>query len=171
MPDEQAQFARIKTLIFDIDGVFTDGRVNLLSSGEQYRSFDIKDTYGVEQALKAGLRVAIISSAEADGVQKWLEIIKVKDVFMGGSPGQKLDVYRDYVARDGLNESEILYMGDDLPDCPILGRPGLLGTCPADAAEEVRAICGYVSPKPGGHGAVRDVVERVLKARGKWAVD
>lgn len=75
MLNKQAQFARVKTLIFDIDGVFTDGRVHLLSSGEQFRTFDIKDTYGVEQALKAGLRVGIVSSANADGIRKWLDII------------------------------------------------------------------------------------------------
>lgn len=170
MSNQQAQFARIKTLIFDVDGVFTDGHVNLLESGEQYRTFDIKDSYGVEQALKAGFRVGIVSSANADGVRKWLETIKVKDIFMGGPPDQKLNAYLGYVTRDGLSESQILYMGDDLPDCPILSRPDVLGTCPADAAEEVKAICAYVSPKPGGRGAVRDVVEQVLKAQGKWAV-
>lgn len=170
MLNQQAQFARIKTFVFDIDGVFTDGRINLLSSGEQSRTFDIKDTYGIEQALKAGFRVGIVSSADAEGVRKWLEIIKVKDIFMGGPPDQKLNAYLSYVARDGLNESEILYMGDDLPDCPILSRPGVLGTCPANAVEEVKAICAYVSPKPGGHRAVRDVIEQVLKAQDKWTV-
>lgn len=170
MPNQEAQFARIKTLIFDIDGVLTDGRVNLLSSGEQYRTFDIKDSYGIEQALKADFRVGIVSSAAADGVRKWLEIIKVKDIFMGGPPDHKLNAYLGYVTRDGLSESEILYMGDDLPDCPILSRPGVLGTCPADAVEEVKAMCAYVSSKTGGHGAVRDVVERVMKAQGKWPV-
>ena len=170
MPDKQAQFARIKTLIFDIDGVFTDGSVSLLATGEQYRTFDIKDSYSIEMALKAGFRVGIVSSANADGVRTWLETLKVKDIFMGGPPDQKLNAYLGYVTRDGLNESEILYMGDDLPDCPILSRPDVLSTCPSDAVEEVKAACVYISPKPGGRGAVRDVVERVMKAQGKWAV-
>lgn len=170
MPEKQAQFARIKTLIFDVDGVLTDGRIHLLASGEQYRTFDIKDSYALELALKAGFRVGIVSSANADGVRTWLETIKVKDIFMGGPPDQKLNAYLGYVTRDGLDESEILYMGDDIIDCPILSRPDVLSTCPANAVEEVKAICAYVSSKPGGHGAVRDVVERVMKAQGKWAV-
>ena len=170
MLNKQPQFARIKTLIFDVDGVFTDGRVNLLATGEQYRTFDIKDSYGIERALKAGFRVGIVSSANADGVRTWLETIKVKDIFMGGPPDQKLNAYLGYVTRDGLDESEILYMGDDLPDCPILNRSGVLGACPADAVDEVKAICAYVSPKSGGCGAVRDVVEQVMKAQGKWLV-
>ncbi|MDB5241224.1 MAG: 3-deoxy-D-manno-octulosonate 8-phosphate phosphatase [Spirosoma sp.] len=170
MLNKQAHFARIKTLIFDIDGVFTDGRVNLLATGEQYRTFDIKDSYAIEMAIKAGFRVGIVSSANADGVRTWLEKINVKDIFMGGPSDQKLNAYLGYVTRDSLNESDILYMGDDLPDHAILSRPDLLGTCPADAVEEVKAVCAYVSSKPGGAGAVRDVVEQVMKAQGKWAV-
>ena len=170
MLNKQAQFAKIKTLIFDVDGVLTDGRIYLLATGEQYRTFDIKDSYSLELALKAGFRVGIVSSANADGVRVWLESIKVEDIFMGGPPDQKLNAYLGYVTRDGLNESEILYMGDDVIDCPILSRPDVLGTCPADAVEEVKAICTYISPKPGGHGAVRDVVEQVMKAQGKWMV-
>lgn len=170
MPDKQAQFARVKTLIFDVDGVFTDGRISLLATGEQYRTFDIKDSYGIELALKAGFRVGIVSSANADGVRTWLKTLGVTDIFMGGPPDHKLNAYLGYVTRDGLDESEILYMGDDIIDCPILSRPDMLATCPADAVEEVKAICAYVSPKPGGCGAVRDVVEQVMKAQGKWTV-
>lgn len=170
MPNKQVQFNRIRTLIFDVDGVFTDGRISLLATGEQYRTFDIKDSYGIELALKAGFRVGIVSSANAEGVRTWLETLGVNDIFMGGPPDQKLNAYLGYVTRDDLSESEILYMGDDIIDCPILSRPDIVGTCPADAVDEVKAICAYVSPKPGGHGAVRDVVEQVLKAQGKWMV-
>ncbi|WP_317126267.1 hypothetical protein [Spirosoma sordidisoli] len=87
---------------------------------------------------------------------------------MGNPSDQKLNTFLTYVSRDDLNESEILYMGDDLPDCPILSRPEVLGACPADAVDEVKAICSYVSQKLGGQGAVRDVIERVLKAQAKW---
>ncbi|QKZ11453.1 KdsC family phosphatase [Spirosoma sp. KUDC1026] len=171
MTDLQGRFAQIKTFVFDVDGVFTDGQVHLLASGECYRVFDIKDTYAVEQAIEAGFRVGIVSSANADGVRRWLGVMNVKDIFMGGPPGHKLDAFLGYVTRDKLNESEILYMGDDLPDHPILNRPDVLATCPADAADEVKAICAYISPKPGGHGAVRDVIEHVMKAQHKWATN
>jgi 3-deoxy-D-manno-octulosonate 8-phosphate phosphatase (KDO 8-P phosphatase) len=170
MLNKQLNFDRIKTLIFDVDGVLTDGRIHLLESGEQYRTFDIKDSYSLEVALKAGFRVGIVSSANAAGTRTWLETLKVEDIFMGGPPDQKLNAYLGYVTRDDLDESEILYMGDDIIDCPILKRPDVLSTCPADAVEEVKAMCAYVSPKMGGHGAVRDVVEQVLKAQGKWTV-
>ncbi|GAB3040371.1 KdsC family phosphatase [Spirosoma pulveris] len=166
----EEQFRQVKTFIFDIDGVLTDGGVSLLASGERYRTVFIRDTYAIEQALKAGFRVAIISAANADGLRSWLTSMDVKDIFMGGPSDQKLNAFLGYIARDGLNESEILYMGDDIPDYPILSRSAVLSTCPADAVDEVQAVCRYISPKAGGRGAVRDVIEYVMKAQGKWGV-
>lgn len=170
MTRTQEQFKQIKTFIFDIDGVLTDGGVSLLASGERFRTVFIRDTYAIEQALKAGFRIGIISAANADGLRSWLTSMNVKDIFMGGPSDQKLNAYLGYIARDGLNESEILYMGDDLPDYPILNRAAVLSTCPADAVDEVQAVCQYISPKAGGRGAVRDVIEQVMKAQEKWGI-
>lgn len=170
MAATQARFGQIKTFIFDVDGVFTDGSVTLLASGERFRTVFIRDTYAIEQAIKAGFRVGIVSSANADGIRSWLASMNVKDVFMGGPSDQKINAYLGYIARDGLNESEILYMGDDMPDLPILNRAAILSTCPADAVDEVQAVCQYISPKVGGRGAVRDVIEQVMKAQGKWGI-
>lgn len=164
----QDRFARIRTFIFDVDGVLTDGSVNALASGEQFRTFYIRDGYGIEQAIKAGYKVAVISAGNQDGVRKRLEFLKINDVFMGGPTDQKVNAYLGYLTRDALNESEVLYMGDDLPDWEILSRPDLLSTCPADAADEIQAVCDYISPKTGGRGAVRDVIEQVMKVQGKW---
>ncbi|SOD96486.1 KdsC family phosphatase [Spirosoma fluviale] len=166
----EEQFRQIKTFIFDIDGVLTDGGVSLLASGERYRTVFIRDTYAIEQALKADFRVAIISAANADGLRSWLTSMNVKDIFMGGPSDQKVNAFLGYIARDGLNESEILYMGDDLPDLPILNRSAVLSTCPADAVDEVQAVSQYISPKVGGRGAVRDVIEQVMKTQGKWGL-
>jgi 3-deoxy-D-manno-octulosonate 8-phosphate phosphatase (KDO 8-P phosphatase) len=166
----QDRFAQIKTFIFDVDGVLTDGSVHLLASGERFRTVHIHDTYAIEQALKAGFRVGILSSSNADGVRNWLVNMNVKDIFMGGPTNQKVNAYLGYIAREGLNESEILYMGDDLPDHTILSRPAVLSTCPADAISEIKEICQYISPNAGGRGAARDVLEQVLKAQGKWGV-
>jgi 3-deoxy-D-manno-octulosonate 8-phosphate phosphatase (KDO 8-P phosphatase) len=163
------RFSRIKTLIFDVDGVLTDGSVNCLASGEMFRTFNIRDGYGMEQAIKAGYKVAIISAGNQEGVRKRLEFLKVKDIFMGGPTDQKINVYLGLITRDSLNEDEILYMGDDLPDHEILSRSAILSACPADAADEVQRVCDYISPKAGGQGAVRDVIEQVMKAQGKWA--
>lgn len=170
MVNLQDRFKQIKTFIFDIDGVLTDGSVNLLATGERFRTINIKDMYALEQALKAGFRVGIVSSANADGLRNWLTSLNVKDIFMGGPPDQKANAYLGYVTRDGLVESETLYMGDDLPDYSILSRPDLLSTCPSDAVDEIQEVCQYVSPKPGGRGAARDVIEQVMKAQGKWFV-
>lgn len=166
----QERFVQIKTFIFDLDGVLTDGSVNLLASGERFRTVFIRDTYAIEQAIKAGFRVGILSSSNSEGVRAWLTAMTIKDIFMGGPNNQKINAYLGYMARDGLNESEILYMGDDLPDYPILSRPTVLSTCPADAVDEIQFVCNYVSPESGGRGAVRDVIERVMKAQGKWPV-
>ena len=163
------RFKRIKTMIFDVDGVLTDGSVNCLASGEMYRTFNIRDGYGIEQAIKAGFKIGIISAGNQDGVRKRLEFLKVKDVFMGGPTDQKINAYLGYMTRDSLNESETLYMGDDLPDHEIMSRQAVLSCCPADAADEIQAVSDYISPKPGGHGAVRDVIEQVMRAQGKWA--
>ncbi len=166
----QDRFGQIKTFIFDIDGVMTDGSVNLLASGERFRTVFIRDTYAIQQALKAGFRVGIISSANAEGVRNWLATMNLKDVFMGGPDDQKVNAFLGYIARDDLNESEILYMGDDLPDYTILSRSAVFSTCPADAIDEIQAVCQYISPKSGGRGAVRDVIEQVMKAQGKWSI-
>ena len=170
MVNLQNRFEQIKTFIFDIDGVLTDGSVNLLATGERFRTIDIKDMYAIEQALKAGFRVGIVSSANADGLRNWLTSLNVKDIFMGGPPDQKINAYLGYITRDNLAESEVLYMGDDLPDYSILSRPDVLSTCPADAVDEIQAVCQYVSPKSGGRGAARDVIEQVMKAQEKWPV-
>lgn len=162
------RFRQITTLIFDIDGVFTDGSVNALESGEQFRTFNIRDGYGIEQAIKAGYKIAVISAGNQVGVRKRLEFLKVKDIFMGGPTDQKINAYIGYLTRDSIREEEVLFMGDDLPDYEILSRKALLSACPADATDEIKSVCDYISPKPGGHGAVRDVIEQVMKAQGKW---
>ncbi|QIP11591.1 3-deoxy-D-manno-octulosonate 8-phosphate phosphatase [Spirosoma aureum] len=164
----QDRFKQIRTFIFDVDGVLTDGSVNLLATGERFRTVFIRDTYAIERALKAGFRVGILSSSNADGVRSWLTAMNVTAIFMGGPSDQKVNAYLGYIARDGLNEAEILYMGDDIPDYAILNRPVVFSTCPADAVAEIQAICKYISPVDGGRGAVRDVIEQVMKAQGKW---
>jgi 3-deoxy-D-manno-octulosonate 8-phosphate phosphatase (KDO 8-P phosphatase) len=168
MADLQERFKQITTFIFDVDGVMTDGSVNALETGEQYRTFNIRDGYAIERAVHSGYRVAVLSAGNQISVRKRLEFLKIKDIFMGGPTEQKIYAYLGYLNRDQINEAEVLYMGDDIPDFQVLSRPNLLSTCPADAADEIKAVCDYVSPVPGGRGAVRDVIEQVMKAQGKW---
>ncbi|MGM9512308.1 KdsC family phosphatase [Larkinella sp. GY13] len=164
----QERFKKITTFIFDVDGVMTDGSVNALETGEQYRTFNVRDGYAIERAVHSGYRVAVLSAGSQFGVRKRLEFLKIKDIFMGGPTEQKIYAYLGYLNRDQINEAEVLYMGDDIPDFQVLSRPTLLSTCPADAADEIKAVCDYISPVPGGRGAVRDVIEQVMKAQGKW---
>ncbi len=161
-------FKKITTFIFDVDGVMTGGEVLALESGEQARSFNVRDGYGLNRALKLGYRVAVISAQNQVGVRKRLEYLGVRDLFLGASPDGKLPIFDKYLADHGLSRDEVIYMGDDLPDYDVMCEEGVIGTCPADAAEEVVAVSKYISPRKGGEGAVRDVIEQVLKAQGKW---
>jgi 3-deoxy-D-manno-octulosonate 8-phosphate phosphatase (KDO 8-P phosphatase) len=161
------RFKHITTFIFDIDGVMTDGSVFALESGEQPRIFNVKDGYGINRALKMGYRVAILSAQNQIGVRKRLEYLGVKDIFIGASPDGKLPIFRKYLEETKLKEEEIVFMGDDLPDWEVM-RTQVLGACPADSVQEILELADYISPKNGGYGAVRDLIEQVMKAQGKW---
>lgn len=161
-------FKKITTFIFDVDGVMTNGGVLALESGEQARSFNVRDGYGLNRAIKLGYRVAVISAQNQVGVRKRLEYLGVKDIFLGASPDGKLPIFNKYLMENNLSREEVIYMGDDLPDYDVMMDEGVIGACPADSAEEVLAISFYISPKNGGEGAVRDLIEQVLKAQGKW---
>ena len=162
------RFQRITTFIFDIDGVMTDGSVLALESGEQARTFNVRDGYGINRAVRMGYRVGIISAQNQVGVRKRLEYLGVKDIFIGSSPDGKLAIYEKYLHDNNLKEDEIVFMGDDLPDYEVMLRKDALGACPADSAPEILGIADYVSPANGGHGAVRDLIEQVMKAQGTW---
>jgi 3-deoxy-D-manno-octulosonate 8-phosphate phosphatase (KDO 8-P phosphatase) len=161
------RFKRITTFIFDVDGVMTDGSVIALETGEQPRVFNVRDGYGINRAVKMGYRVAILSAQNQVGVRKRLEYLGVSDIFIGTSPDGKLPVLKKYLSETNLTEDEIVFMGDDLPDYEVM-RTNVLGACPADSADEILAIADYISPKNGGRGAVRDLIEQVMKAQGKW---
>lgn len=160
-----ADFSNINTFIFDVDGVLTDGSIIAFANGEQARNFYIKDGYGIEKALQAGYKIIIISGGKEEGVKNRLHFLGIKDVFLGVK--DKLAVYHEYLKTNNLTREHILYMGDDIPDYQMLKIVGM-PTCPSDASEDIKAICQYVSPKPGGRGAVRDVIEKVMRCQGKW---
>ncbi|GAB2784529.1 HAD-IIIA family hydrolase [Rhabdobacter roseus] len=166
-PPLSDRFQRISTFIFDVDGVLTDGSVLALETGEQPRTFNVRDGYGINRALKMGYRVAILSAQNQGGVRRRLEYLGVRDIFIGASPDGKLAVFEKYLRDNGLSETEIVYMGDDIPDFEVMQRD-VLAACPADAVDEILAIADYVSPRTGGHGAVRDLIEQVMKAQGQW---
>ena len=158
-------FSNINTFIFDVDGVLTDGSVQSYSSGEHARRFYIKDGYALEKAIQYGYNIIIISGGFEEGVKNRLQFLGIKDIFLGVK--DKLELFNNYIKDKSIRKEDILYMGDDIPDYKMLKLVGL-PTCPADAAEDIKPICKYVSPFVGGRGAVRDVIEKTMKAQGKW---
>jgi 3-deoxy-D-manno-octulosonate 8-phosphate phosphatase (KDO 8-P phosphatase) len=155
----------IKAILLDVDGVLTNGNLLLTESGEQLRQFYIKDGYALQLAVKRGIKIAALSGAKSKGVEHRLKGLGIQDVFLGLD--SKIEVYQNYLAQNNLSSKEILFVGDDMPDLQVMKLVGL-AVCPADAVEEIKAISHYISPKNGGEGCVRDIVEKVLKIQNLW---
>lgn len=159
--------AGIRTFLFDVDGVFTTGHVLLHPDMDPVRTFYTRDAYAVQHALKEGLRIIVISGGVSDGVAQSLARLGVKEFHCSvADKNTKLD---ELVA-GGLDLRTAAYMGDDIPDLRVMQRVGL-PCCPADAAEEVKAISRYVSRFPGGGGCVRDLLEQAMKVQGQWLTE
>jgi 3-deoxy-D-manno-octulosonate 8-phosphate phosphatase (KDO 8-P phosphatase) len=156
---------QIKTFIFDVDGVLTNGIVTIMPDGEMIRQMSIKDGYALKSAVNAGFRVCVISGGTNEGVRTRLYNLGLTDVYLGAH--NKSNQFNELVKKYDLNPMEIAYMGDDIPDLPVLGLVGL-PTCPNDAAPEIQKICKYISNKKGGEGCARDLIEQVLRVQEKW---
>ena len=159
---------KIRAIVFDVDGVLSAETITLSATGEPLRTVNIKDGYAIQLAVKRGLHVAIITGGNTEAVRKRYEGLGVHDVMMGC--GVKTVAYDAFMAKYGLEDEEVLYMGDDIPDYEVMRRVGC-PCCPADACAEIRDISLYVSHRNGGCGCGRDVVEQVLMAQGKWMSD
>lgn len=159
------QLSKINTFIFDIDGVLTNGSILASDSGEYLRTFNIKDGYALQLAVKRGYHVCVVSGGQGLSMQRRFEGLGLKDIFLGVS--DKVAVYQNLLDKYALGHNQILYMGDDIPDLTVMKLVGL-PTCPADAAEEIKAISTYISPVEGGRGAARDIIQKVLRSQGKW---
>lgn len=161
------EFNNIRSFIFDVDGVMTDGKIHVLANGEQIRSFSVKDGWAIVKAIKEGYHIAIISSGNYEGVRTRLEYLGVKEIHLGVK--NKIDFLEELREKHNLGYEEILYMGDDIPDLPILSKVGL-PCCPADAANDVFSVCRYISSIKGGEGCVREVIEKTLRVQDKWKI-
>ena len=157
--------SQITTFIFDFDGVMTDGTVFCDFEGHPLRATNVKDGYALQLASKLGYHVAVISGAVCPSTIVRMNSLGVTDVFTG-IPNKVLKL-NEYMQEKNLKAEEIIFMGDDIPDLRVMQCVGL-PACPADAVPEVKAISKIVSDYKGGKGAVRDVIERVLKVQGKW---
>ena len=161
-------FSQITTFIFDVDGVLTDGSLLVMPGGAMVRRMNIKDGYALQLAVKAGYHIVIISGGNSPEVEDRLNKLGIQQVFMRAE--NKMMILENIMQQHKLTQTEILFMGDDIPDYEVMGRVGL-ACCPADAATEIKQISKYISPLKGGEGCVRDVIEKVLKLRGNWSLD
>jgi 3-deoxy-D-manno-octulosonate 8-phosphate phosphatase (KDO 8-P phosphatase) len=164
-PDVQQRAARIKLLLMDCDGVLTDGRIWLFEDGEEQKGFHTRDGLGIDLLHRAGLRSGIISGRSSGAVARRAHSLGMSFVVQGHQ--EKRKAFADTVLQASVSNVEVAYIGDDLNDIPLLLQSGL-GVAVADAVLETRECAHYVTNAAGGYGAVREVVELILKAQGRW---
>jgi 3-deoxy-D-manno-octulosonate 8-phosphate phosphatase (KDO 8-P phosphatase) len=155
----------ITTFIFDIDGVLTDASLVVTTTGELLRTMNVRDGFALKFAINAGFNIAIISAGTNEGVKIRLEGLGIKNVYLGEHI--KINKFEEYIKTNHIKPENVLYMGDDIPDYPVMKLVGL-PCCPQDAVPEIKGIAKYISHKKGGKEAARDVIEQVLKVQGKW---
>lgn len=165
MINYKEKLASVRAFVFDFDGVMTNGDVWTYADGETVRCGNIKDGFAIQYAVKKGYIVAVISGATSMSIDNRMKALGVTQCYTGC--GNKIKAYESFLEKNGLSEPEVLCVGDDIPDYPILQHAGV-SACPADAAVEIKEMVDYISPYTGGHGCVRDVIEQVLRLHNTW---
>jgi len=156
----------VRAVICDVDGVLTDGGIILCDDGTEAKRFHVWDGTGIKYLLRSGIEVAFLTGRESPVVVRRARELGVRHVRQGAK--DKLPAYEELLAAMGVGDAEVCYVGDDLPDIPVMQRAGF-AVAVSNAREEVRAVADHVTAAPGGQGAVRELAEFVLKAQGKWA--
>ncbi|MCX5687875.1 MAG: HAD-IIIA family hydrolase [Candidatus Omnitrophica bacterium] len=162
MIEEKAK--KIKLLILDVDGVLTDGRIIYDNFGDEIKCFNVHDGFGMTLLHRAGIKSVIITAKKTRIVERRARDMHVIKVY---SDYRKLKVYEKVVKKFKVKDEEVCFIGDDLIDLPVLKRAGL-SVAPPEAVEEVKFFCHYITKKSGGKGAVRELVEIILKSQGLW---
>ncbi len=155
----------ITTFVFDVDGVLTDASILINTEGELFRTMNVKDGFALKTAIDHNYHICVISGGTNEGVRKRLEGLGIKDIHLGAK--HKVELLQDYFSTNNIKAENVIYMGDDVPDLAAMKMVGL-PCCPQDAVPEIKTISKYISHKKGGEGAVRDIVEQVLKVQGNW---
>lgn len=158
-------FSAIKAFAFDVDGVLTNGDLIVLQNAIMARTMNVKDGYALQLAIKKGYKIAIISGGNSVEVKERLSLLGITDIYM--SVTNKVAALENFIQKYQLHKSEILFMGDDMPDLEVMQTVGL-PCCPSDAVDEIKTISKYISPLNGGKGCARDVIEKTLKLANDW---
>lgn len=165
MTNFKEDLAKVRAFVFDIDGVLSLQTISLNSFGVPYRTINLRDGYAVQLAVKKGYFVAVISGSNCKEYKKRLKLLGVKDIYLNSRA--KLQHFKAFLQKYDLDSSEVLFMGDDIPDHQVMKAAGV-PVCPADADSEIKEVASYISDKKGGEGCVRDVVEQVLRLHNNW---
>jgi 3-deoxy-D-manno-octulosonate 8-phosphate phosphatase (KDO 8-P phosphatase) len=166
-PELRERLAPIRLVVLDVDGALTDGTLVYGPSGEALKHFNVRDGLGIRLLQQAGIQVAVLTGRRSDAVRARCRELEIPpDLVIQGSRDKDADLSRLQAITD-VDDAATAAMGDDLPDLPMLVRAGF-ATCPADAAPEVAAVCDHACRREGGHGAVRELAELILKAQGQW---
>ncbi|MCE1198006.1 MAG: HAD-IIIA family hydrolase [Marinilabiliales bacterium] len=160
------ELSKIRGFVFDVDGVLSHNVLTLSPEGDPVRTANMKDGYAIMYAIRSGYPLCIITGGKTQDTRGRLERLGIRDIYMGTL--DKLPCLMEFLEKHDLTADQILYMGDDIPDYTVMRRVGL-PVCPNDAAPEIKEISAYISPRNGGEGCVRDVIEQVLRAQGKWS--
>ena len=164
----KSKLKNIKAFVFDVDGVFTDGSVYLMPDGSMCRVMNVLDGYAVVKARKHNYPICVITGGDDPMVRNRINYLGITDYY--AKIGNKLEKFEEFKTKYNLQNEEILTMGDDVPDMPMMKISGI-SSCPENSVAEVKLMSDYISPIPGGKGAVRDVIEQVMKVQGKWLED
>ena len=161
----QEKIGRIRFLILDVDGVLTDGGITIDDDGRETKRFDVKDGHGLKMLMRCDVEIILLTGRKSKVVEHRARDLDISEVYQG--VWNKLEVFEEILRNKNVTAQEIAFVGDDVVDVPVLRRVGF-SIAVADAVEEVKKVADYLSKKPGGRGAVREVCEIIMKAKGKW---
>lgn len=155
----------VKLVIFDLDGVLTDGSIRINDDGVESKTFSVRDGYGIRQLLRCGIEVAVISARHSPAAELRLQDLGVRHIYL--ACGNKKQAYNRLLQVCSLSAEQVAYMGDDMPDREVMRLVGL-PCAPADACAEIKRAASWVSSAPGGRGAARELCEKILKQQALW---
>lgn len=165
MANFKEDLTKVKAFVFDIDGVLSQQTISLNAFGVPNRTVNLRDGYALQLAAKKGYFLGVISGSSSKEYKKRLKLLGVTDIFLNSR--SKVDHFNTFLKNHNLNKSDVLFMGDDIPDYEVMKEAGI-AVCPSDADSEIKQVAVYISDKKGGEGCVRDVIEQVLRLHDNW---